>query len=192
MDLSGTVVGFEDKFFNSSVTDGQTPPLHPRCRCVIVYREIDSPRGKNTLQINEINGNMLSGAFAGALNPNSREAVEHAIRYYGLVRSMKTDCTRIAKNTGFRVQDIERIKNHVFYEKHELEDGFTTFDPDYEMGQSWQRLIEGSNIEKRDIVLLNHEFLESIYMADGLKYDEAHEKAQEIYSYAEALREAGR
>ena len=44
MDLSGTVVGFEDKFFNSSVTDGQTPPLHPRCRCVIVYREIDSPK----------------------------------------------------------------------------------------------------------------------------------------------------
>lgn len=192
MDFSGTVVGFEDKFFNSSVTDGQTPPLHPRCRCVIVYREIDAPRGKNTLQINEINGNMLAGAFAGALNPNSREAVEHAIRYYGLVRSMKTDCARIAKNTGFRVEDIQRIKNHVFYQKHELEDGLSTFDPDYEMGQSWQRLIEGSNIEKRDIVLLNHEFLESIYMEDGYKYDEAHEKAQNVYSYAAALREVGR
>lgn len=44
MDLSGTVVGFEDKFFNSSVSDGLTPPLHPRCRCVIVYREVDSPK----------------------------------------------------------------------------------------------------------------------------------------------------
>ena len=28
MDLSGTVVGFEDKFFNSSVTDGQTRRIY--------------------------------------------------------------------------------------------------------------------------------------------------------------------
>ena len=56
MDLSGTVVGFEDKFFNSSVTDLQTPPLHPRCRCVIVYREIDDAK-RNSLQTGGVNGN---------------------------------------------------------------------------------------------------------------------------------------
>ncbi len=135
---------------------------------------------------------VITGGLAGALNPNSREAVKHAIRYYGLVRSMTNDCRRIAQNTGYRKQDIERIKNHVFYEQHELEDGLCTFDPDYEMAQSWQRLIEGVNIQKRDIVLLHHEFLESLYMAEGIKYDEAHEKAQEIYNYAAALREVGR
>ena len=135
---------------------------------------------------------MVTGGLAGALNPNSREAVEHAIKYYGLVRSMTNDCNRIAQNTGYRKKDVERIKNHVFYDQHEMEDGWSTFDPDYEMAQSWQRLIEGKNIEERDIILLHHEFLESIYMADGLNYDEAHEKAQKIYSYAAALRRAGR
>ena len=59
---------------------------------------------------------VFTGISAGALNPQSREALEHAVRYYGLVRSMKTDCKRIAANTGFREKDIRRIKNHVFYE----------------------------------------------------------------------------
>lgn len=135
---------------------------------------------------------LITGISAGALNPQSREALEHAVRYYGLVRSMKTDCKRIALNTGFREKDIQRVKNHVFYEEHELEDGFRKFDPDYEMAQSWQRLIDGREIKTRDIILLQHEFIESIFMAEGLGYDDAHEKAQDIYSYANALKEVGR
>lgn len=136
--------------------------------------------------------NIFTGVSAGALNPQSREALEHAIRYYGLVRSMKTDCKRIAANTGFREGDIQRIKNHVFYEEHELDDGLRRFDADYEMSQSWQRLIDGREIENRDIILLQHEFIESIFMGNGLNYDEAHDKAQNIYNYAKALKEVGR
>ena len=136
--------------------------------------------------------NIFTGVSAGALNPQSREALEHAIRYYGLVRSMKTDCKRIAANTGFREEDIQRIKNHVFYEEHELDDGLRRFDADYEMSQSWQRLIDGREIENRDIILLQHEFIESIFMGNGLNYDEAHDKAQNIYNYAKALKEVGR
>ncbi len=102
----------------------------------------------------------ITGLNAGALNPQSKEAIKHAARYYGLVRSMKTDCKRIALNTGFREKDIHRIKNHVFYEEHDLGDGdFGRFDPDYEMSQSWQRLIDGREIKERDIILLQHEFL---------------------------------
>lgn len=126
-----------------------------------------------------------------ALDPNSKAAIEHSIRYYGLVRSMKTDCKRIAQNTEFKEEDIKRIKNHIFYKKHKLESGIKRFAPDYEMGQSWQRLIDGRTIKKRVIILLNHEFLESILMAEGLSYDEAHEKAQRLYNYIKALREAG-
>ena len=136
--------------------------------------------------------NIFTGVSAGALNPQSREALEHAIRYYGLVRSMKTDCKRIAANTGFREEDIQRIKNHVFYEEHELDEGLRRFDADYEMSQSWQRLIDGREIENRDIILLQHEFIESIFMGNGLNYDEAHDKAQNIYNYAKALKEVGR
>ena len=130
---------------------------------------------------------IFTGISAGALNPHSKEALEHAIRYYGLVRSMKTDCKRIAANTGFREKDIRRIKNHIFYEEHELEDGLRRFDESYEMARSWQRLIDGREIEDKDIVLLHHEFLESILMQDGLNYDDAHQKTSEIYDYSQFI-----
>lgn len=130
----------------------------------------------------------LAGIIAGALNPQSPQAEEHAIRYYGLVRSMKTDCRRIARNTGFREKDIRRIKNHVFYEEHELYDGiFGRFHPSYYMAQSWQRLIDGRAIQERDIILLNHEFLESVLMAEGLDYDSAHEATEQLYNYRVTL-----
>ena len=184
MELNGKVVGFDDKFFDSKFDLGETPPLHPRCRCVIIYREIETSR-RNSLQINETNSTISTGGLAGALNPHSERAEEHAIRYYGLVRSMKTDCKNIANNTGFREQDIQRVKNHVFYEEHELYDGeVARFDPSYYMSQSWQRLIEGKHIEERDIILLNHEFIESVFMAEGLNYREAHDKAEAIYNYS--------
>ena len=144
------------------------------------------------MQINETDDKIFTGAFAGALNPHSERAEEHAARYYGLVRSMKTDCKNIAENTGFREQDIQRIKNHVFYEEHNLDGETRRFFPSYFMSQSWQRLIEGRNIEKEDIILLNHEFLESILMAEGLSADEAHDRTQEIYNYSAALKEAGK
>jgi len=132
----------------------------------------------------------MFGGINGALNPDSPEADEHAQRYYGLVRSMKTDCGRIAKNTGFREEDIRRIKNHVFYQEHELYDGeVARFEPSYHMAQSWQRLIDGRHIKPQDIVLLNHEFLESVIMSEGIKQDKAHRKAEDVYNYSSLLEE---
>ena len=131
----------------------------------------------------------LSGGIYGALDPNSKRAEEHAERYYGLVRSMKSDIQRIAQNTGFRKEDIQQIKEHVFLNDHDLGvNGIRPFYASYEMSQSWQRLIDGKNIKPQDITLLNHEFLESVFMKDGLKYDEAHTKAEKIYNYEKELK----
>jgi len=52
------------------------------------------------------------------------------------------------------------------------------------MAQSWQRLIDGKNILEQDIVLLNHEFLESIFVAEGFSCREAHDKTELIYNYS--------
>lgn len=137
---------------------------------------------------NEDFQSLITGISAGALDPNSQQAEEHAVRYYGLVRSMKTDCKRIAANTGFREKDIQRVKNHIFYEEHNFGDGdFGRFDESYEIARSWQRLIDGREIEERDIVLLNHEFLESIFMAEGLIYSDAHTKTSVLYDYSKFI-----
>lgn len=56
---------------------------------------------------------------------------------------MKTDVQKIAKTTGYSEKEIQRIKNYIFIDKHDLGEGaYRRFDPDYMMGESWKRLID--------------------------------------------------
>ena len=55
------------------------------------------------------------------------------------------------------------------------------------MARSWQRLIDGRNIQNRDIVLLNHEFLESVLEDEGLISYLAHDLTEKIYNYSEMI-----
>ena len=137
-------------------------------------------QGKNSI--------IKSGAVSGARNPSSKEAREHAERYYGLVRSMKTDVARISETTGFAEEDIQTVKSYIFMEKHDLGGAeLEYFAPDYMMAESWQRLIDGKP-ESHDITLLNHEIMERDLMKKGIPQDEAHIKASGKYNYA---KEAG-
>lgn len=137
-------------------------------------------QGKNSI--------IKSGAVSGARNPNSKEAREHAERYYGRVRSMKTDVARISETTGFAEEDIQTVKSYIFMEKHDLGGAeLEYFAPDYMMAESWQRLIDGKP-ESHDITLLNHEIMERDLMKKGIPQDEAHIKASGKYNYA---KEAG-
>lgn len=137
-------------------------------------------QGKNSI--------IKSGAVSGARNPSSKEAREHAERYYGLVRSMKTDVARISETTGFAEEDIQTVKSYIFMEKHDLGGAeLEYFAPDYMMAESWQRLIDGKP-ELHDITLLNHEIMERDLMKKGIPQNEAHIKASGKYNYA---KEAG-
>ena len=126
------------------------------------------------------------GGVAGALDPNSEAAKKHTEMYYESVRKMKNDYKTIAKNTGLDEQFIKEVKEHIFIEEHDLENGRQRFEPDPNMAASWQRLLLGeSHIQERDIILLHHEHLERSFMKDGDGYWEAHRKANESYNYQE-------
>ena len=132
-----------------------------------------------------------TGAFTGALDPDSLEASNHSVRYYVAVREMKNDVAAIARNTGWTEKAIGRIKEHIFLAYHDL-GGLEPerFDPDYHMAVSWQRLIEGREIRFQDLVLLKHEYLELSFMRlKGLSYLEAHNLANEKHNYAKAIQE---
>ena len=123
--------------------------------------------------------------ISGALSPYSERADSHAAQYYESVRHMQTDVKRIAENTGFTEEEIQTIKEFVFLDEHELGDAAPKrFDPCYEMAQSWQRLIDGKNIQPHDITLLYHEKLEQQLMSEGLSQDEAHQIASSVFNYA--------
>ena len=128
-------------------------------------------------------GIINTGAISGALNPMSKKAEQHAAQYYEAVRHMKTDTARISQATGIAKDKLDKIKEHVFIKEHDLINGKRRFDPDYEMAQSWQRLING-NFKEQDIVLLKHEYAELRYMEKGLTQNEAHIKASRKYDFA--------
>ena len=97
---------------------------------------------------------------------------------------MKTDVLRIAQNTGYSERTISRIKQFIFLETHDLGDGkIERFAACYEMAESWQRLIDGRNIQKHDLTLLKHEIMERKLMLKGLSQHDAHIQTSRVYNY---------
>lgn len=140
-------------------------------------------RYKNDFTFRKNNGTMKAINGARITNTYSPAARAHADRYYGLVREMKTDVARIAKNTGYSEEDIQRIKNFIFIEKHDLGDGEPRrFDSSFAMAQSWQRLINGTP-EPHDLTLLKHEMLEKELMDAGMSQHDAHIETSKKYNY---------
>ena len=153
-----------------------------------VVEVIDKYFKKESLEKSAKSSTIVSGAVSGARNPFGEKAKEHAQRYYGLVRSMKTDVAKISKVTGMSEEDVQAVKNFIFLEKHDLGGKeLEYFEPDYMMAESWQRLVEGKP-EQHDITLLKHEIMERELMKDGLSQEEAHIKTSQKYNYS---KEAG-
>lgn len=129
-------------------------------------------------------GIIKSGAVSGALDPDSVRAQQHADRYYESVRHMTGDVDKIAKNTGISKEEISEIKDFVFMQKHDLGNGVLEyFAPNYAMAESWQRLIDGKNIQKHDITLLRHEQMERALMRQGFTQEKAHRLTEQRFNY---------
>lgn len=167
---------------------GANPKEFVNCRCSLKYgtdnNSKSSDEDKSSLLKKESEDDIISsGAISGALNPLSDEAEKHAIRYYGFVRAMSTDTEKIAKNTNFEKSDIDKIKNYIFVEKHDLGGNEPeNFTPNYFMAESWRRLIDGK-YEPHDITMLRHELLEMKYVEEGKSQDEAHIMASKKFDY---------
>lgn len=135
-----------------------------------------------------------SGAVYGAWNdrndPYNKERDRHAQEFYESVRNRNKqhEIVKVSNNSGLSQSDVEKIYNHVFINEYDLEDGRKRFDPSYDMAESWRRLSEigGKNIQPHDLVMLDHELMEHDLMANGMRYDEAHELTNKNYNYQKA------
>lgn len=132
----------------------------------------------------------ICGAIMGAItNEYSPRALAHASLYYDEIRVITADVGKIVKNTGFSLDDINRIKSYIFIDVHDLGGGvMSRFEPSFFMALSWQRLMLG-NFLPHDITMLRHELLEMDLVAKGFSQAEAHEKAQKVYNYAQEVLE---
>ena len=101
---------------------------------------------------------------------------------------MSTDVRKIAKNTGMKKRDIAEIKAYVFEDEHVIYGDVRRFDPSYEMALSWQRLIDGRNIQEQDLILLQHELMEMKLVKDGIPLEVAHVQASKAFDFAKYVR----
>ena len=204
-DLDGKTVRRTDAVSGVSI-----PPWHPRCRCTTApavdekygdqiardengenytvpadttYEQWKEQNVKPALTEETVQSK-ISGARNTIPKQYSEQAEAYARERYEAFRNMSDDCERIAANTGYSVDDLSRIKQYLFVDKHSLRNGFRRFDPDYSIAESWDRLIDGSDIQKHDLTLINHEVLERNLVSAGVDQDSAHIEASRKYNYA--------
>jgi len=124
----------------------------------------------------------LDDILAGELKQKQIDAIKAYEKY-----ARVDDSEIIAKNSGLSVKQVQNIRSHIFYEKHDLTTGYKRFDPDYEMAVAWKRIQEGNPLP-RDITLLKHELLESnIEKRYNMTAEEAHLIAQKKYNWDKQL-----
>ena len=116
-----------------------------------------------------------AGALSNKTDPFGRKREKHAISYYEEIRNRRSDYVikRISKNGGVSEKAAKNIYEHVFVEKHIFADGTERqFDPDYDMSESFRRILEGKNMKKYNMV-----------------YEDAHSLAEQKYNYKKELDE---
>lgn len=104
---------------------------------------------------------------------------DEAAKLYEIIRNSSDDVARISSQTGIPEWKIQKIKDHVFINDHILRDRVGTFDPDIEIADAWERLMNG-NYNQNDLDLLNHEYYEHRFEEFfGTDYGTAHNRTVE-------------
>ena len=180
------------------IDDAPHIPVHPRCRCrwvAVVDIETRTKQIREQLLKDLPADTIVKPRYksnpvhsGGIIYEDSPEAIRHAETYYTAVRKMRTDVKKIAKNTGMKRRDIAEVKAYIFEEEHSIYGHVRRFDPSFEMAQSWQRLIDGRNIQEQDIILLKHEMMELQLVKDGIPLEVAHTQASKAFDFAKYVR----
>ena len=147
------------------------------CRCYLSYelRKVDEESVKQT-----------GGKQYTPYDENDPRDIFAAKEYRKISRD-NSDVKKIARNTDFTEKEVQQIKRHIFYNKHQKYDGYGMLTPDYDMAVVWKRLREGKP-EERDILLLHHELLESTLEKEyNLTISEAHKRAKKQFDWEKEL-----
>lgn len=125
------------------------------------------------------------GSSGGILDKSSDEQEAYAKRAYEEIRkkNAKSDIKKVSKSSGLSKKDVEKVRNHLFIEKHNLEKGFVRFDESAEIANAWEALEQGRATDL-DIMLIKHELEELTIMEKyGYDYNKAHLFADRKYPW---------
>ena len=150
-----------------------------------VMKKLEKQSNNNSIEI------QVGDQIYSFTNPSRKPADELQFKLaeeiYDSIRECDTDICDIAENLGFKADNIKNVKDHVFYNKHDLdrygpeEIEHKRFDATLEQALAWKRMEAGTHTQD-DIEWIKHECAERHH---ELKYDsgytEAHERAQSRY-----------
>jgi hypothetical protein len=101
-----------------------------------------------------------------------------------------SETPRVGGGTGFTADEIQAIKDHVFFEEHPLdaydeEVVISRYAPDADMAEAWLRVRSG-RFTPQDVTLLEHELAEHNYYVSnpGSTYSEAHAAANQVANWS--------
>jgi hypothetical protein len=107
-----------------------------------------------------------------------------ADQIYDSIRDCDTDICDIAENLGLKADNIKNVKDHIFYNEHDLDrygpDQIERkqFDPNLQQALAWKRLEAGTH-NQDDITWIKHECAETHHeLKYSSGYNEAHNRAQ--------------
>ena len=113
-----------------------------------------------------------------------------AEKIYDNIRSSNDDVARIAKNYGWKVENVQKVKDHVFYNTHMLDRHgpecaeYKRFDGNLNQALAWKKM-ENNLASAQDKTWLAHEFAECHHEQKfNSGYTEAHERVQSRFDGA--------
>jgi len=148
---------------------------------------------KNTLT-NKTASDKISGGITGAtIIPESKAGENKAKILYEKIKASEDDVVSItetlissASDLGITIDEVQKIKDYLFYDSHHLSDGFRPFNPDPDIADSWLRLTKGPrHLKSHDVTLIKHEIFEMRLVNEGMTQDDAHILATKKYNYQE-------
>lgn len=146
-----------------------------------VMRELDRQSNKKRIDIQVAN---QIYSLRNSYGDGSYELGEKlADQIYESIRKSDTDICDIAKNLGFKADNIKNVKDHVFYNQHDLDRHGGAierkqFDSNIQQALSWKPLEIGTHTED-DVTWIKHECAERHHeLKYASAYNEAHNRAQ--------------
>jgi hypothetical protein len=127
---------------------------------------------------------------------SDRNAIQHgkigvgrnwqsADQAYNDIRASRIDVDAIAQNTGIKRDNIQKVKDHIFFNQHMLDRyvqhgipaEYAKFDSDIKIAEAWKRLETGK-YSQEDMQLIKHEVAERwVELKRRCGYCEAHDRA---------------
>lgn len=135
------------------------------------------PKGLKRANENNNDKKYYGAYYGGILDKSSEKQEEYAKIQYTTYRNRKSksDINKISNNTGIEKEKIAIVRSHIFENIHSFDNKkLAQFDPSPIIALSWERL-EHNKFTKDDILLLNHEYVEALFMEKkGYSYEKAH------------------